>query len=149
MKFRAWDEKYNCWDESPITCYPYEEFKKQGRTIQWSTGLKDKNGKEIYTGDIVTTIYQKDPNQHIGEIIFHQETGSFRIQTYDSLLPIVTLRYVDDKPQGLLQVADEVIGNIFELPCHKPNAFDHNGECLTCDAWATDCQFLRKNESEV
>ena len=47
MKFRAWDEKYNCWDESPITCYPYEEFKKQGRTIQWFTGLKDKNGKDI------------------------------------------------------------------------------------------------------
>jgi hypothetical protein len=36
-----------------------------------------------------------------------------------------------------------VVGNIFQLPCHKPNAFDHNGECLTCDAWATDCQFLK------
>ena len=138
MKFRAWDEKYNCWDESPITCYPYEEFKKQGRTIQWSTGVKDKNGKEIYTGDIVTTIYTNDPYHCIGEVIFHNESGGYRIKAYNTLLPLVTFRFVDNKPDVLV-VADKVVGNIFELPC-KP---DHNGECLTCDAWLTDCQFIK------
>ena len=143
MKYRAWDEKYNCWDESPITCYPNEDFKKQGRTIQWSTGLIDKNNKEIYQGDIVNTIYPNDAYLHIGEVIYHTETCSFRIKTIKQLLPIVILRSVDDKPEELLQVADEVVGNIFELPCHKPNAFDHNFECLTCDGWPSDCQFRK------
>ena len=143
MKYRAWDEKYNCWDESPITCYPNEDFKKQGRTIQWSTGLIDKNNKEIYQGDIVNTIYPNDAYLHIGEVIYHTETCSFRIKTIKQLLPIVILRSVDDKPEELLQVADEVVGNIFELPCHKPNAFDHNFECLTCDGWPSECQFRK------
>ena len=52
-QFRAWDEKYNCWDKTPITCYPYEDVKKQGRTIQWFTGLKDINGTSIFDGDLV------------------------------------------------------------------------------------------------
>jgi hypothetical protein len=37
----------------------------------------------------------------------------------------------------------EVIGNIFQLPCNP----DHNGECLVCDCWLSDCPFNKeKNE---
>ena len=80
------------------------------------TGLTDKNGKEIYEGDIVKTIYVNDPVNDIGNIIYHVETGAYRIKTSKHLLPIVTYRFIEDKPQGLLQVADEIIGNIFENP---------------------------------
>jgi len=68
FKYRIWDEKYNCWDDVPITCYPYEDFKKQGRIVQWYTGLKDKTGKEIYQGDIVN--YKINNNFIIAEVVW-------------------------------------------------------------------------------
>lgn len=52
-KCRVYDEKRRCWCIEPIMVYPETPIVKQGRTIQWYTGLADKNGKEIYQGDIV------------------------------------------------------------------------------------------------
>ena len=75
LKFRAWDEKYNCWDSTPILWYPYEDCIKQGRTIQWFTGLTDKNDKEIWTGDILT--YKTGVN---GQVLYEADHGGYIFQ---------------------------------------------------------------------
>ena len=68
------------------------------------TGLKDKNGKEVYESDIVIGIYNK-----IGIIQYYALTprSGFGIQYWDK----DSLRWSDE-----IGLEFEVIGNIYENP---------------------------------
>ena len=67
------------------------------------TGLKDKNGKEIYEGDIVRPFYE---DKTIAQIMYSK--GSFKILSSNGKDGFLSWNYFQEDV--------EVIGNIFENP---------------------------------
>ena len=114
IKFRVWDEKTNSWDRckdgSHFCLYPETELLSNGRVFQQYTGLKDKNDKEIFEGDILKHLIDEDEflseRTANREIIFNN--GIFG-------LPCVIFKNNVDNLRYYSQIG-EVIGNIFENP---------------------------------
>ena len=125
-KFRIWDEKYNCWSKDSILCYPGEELKKQGRTIQWYIGVKDNEGKEICEGDIV----KLGSLNYIVEWNHTDCKWQGRSPAHHGYTHPVTEHFLHLR-------SGVIVGNLFEHPCKM----DHNGECLVCDEPQDGCKF--------
>ena len=103
IKFRVWDSiNMYPWDEIK-TFLGFDDFYEPSNIWMQYTGLHDKNGKEIYEGDIVTGWFDREK---ITGNIFYGSDAEFYIER-NGLFGI-----------GLNNAQDwtEVIGNIYENP---------------------------------
>lgn len=113
IKFRAWyDQKELMYsDEYSVLehFFAWSYHWKPEHLMQY-TGLKDKNGKEIYEGDIVKCNPSYKENHEIGTIAWEKRRGGFVVkvgrptsQGFDAL-----------KMAGATH--KEIVGNIYENP---------------------------------
>ncbi len=125
FKFRVWDEVNNkFYSQEVLNALPLNVF-LASKHIQQYTGLNDKNGKEVYEGDIIRGMFDFGP-------------AGFK----EEILPVNWDNKKGYQWEYWELTTIEVVGNIFQYPC-KP---DHNGECIICDCWLIDCPFIKKNE---
>src|SRR5690554_736873 len=89
------------YKEGDTSLFNYEEVE-----LMEFTGLKDKNGKEIYEGDIVRFHY-KTGVYKIGIVVWNDLFGSWDIDCSD---------FVSYKSLKQYKSVSEVIGNIYENP---------------------------------
>ena len=117
IKFKAWHKEKKIMGEvlgidilhkemffsnEDVDCYEHTDF-KDIELMQY-TGLKDKNNKEIYEGDILSDGNNEKPYK----VIF--ENGSFRAE-FEGDFEEHSFDLIDVVTQGC-----EVVGNIYKNP---------------------------------
>jgi len=115
IKFRIWDgkEMLNDWLvlSQALTMVVATQLARSGIVVMQYTGLRDKNGKDIYEGDLFGIKNRSGELEIVGEVIFDTDLAQF------------TIKYTNGGWGELWQhliaptnKAKDVIGNIYENP---------------------------------
>ncbi len=132
LKFRVYIREHSKYVYFSLGDFDYSDryLHQSDIPVEQFTGSYDKNNKPIYEGDFIRGQFDHGPaglREEILPVKWSNEDG-YQWNYWD----LSTI---------------EVVGNEHEWPCRKPGSFDGNGECLTCDCWATDCPFLKFSSS--
>ena len=120
-EFRAWTEEgkamyygvYPFRDGTLLLSYDeiaFDEVPASDFILMQSTGLKDKNGKEIYEGDIVK--YKSGCYTYTEEVAYNKNFAGFGVR--DANTDIIFTFWVLAENVDLISL--EVIGNIYQNP---------------------------------
>lgn len=131
FKFRIWDNLYKQWlkkkvyhsgircNEDGIGQFSYLQH-DHGVTISQYTGLKDKNGKGIFEGDILQCPWGFS-NEHfsVGEVVFWD--GAFYLskgeeKEWPDIIPFNLYSFNDTPTRRELWRDATIIGNRYENP---------------------------------
>ncbi|MES0444931.1 MAG: YopX family protein [Desulfobacterales bacterium] len=120
IKFRAWDKTGECmvpWNAMTQTAFNDNKMNllydimcghRLNVELMQYTGLKDKNGKEIYEGDIIKT----------GQLDSHVNSVEWRsVVKYENEKAMFTVDSMPLQFEG--DFMPEVIGNIYEEEDHE------------------------------
>ena len=118
-KFRAWTEEgkamyydvYPFKDGTLLLSYDgiaFDEVPASDFILMQSTGLKDKNGKEIFEGDVVK--YEVGCNTYTEEVAYDKNFAGFGVKDAKANIVFTFGEIAEDI--GLISL--EVVGNIYK-----------------------------------
>ena len=120
-KFRAWTEEgkvmyydvYPFKNDALLLSYDeiaFDEVPASDFILMQSTGLKDKNGSEIFEGDIVK--YEAGCNTVTEEVAYDKNFAGFGVRDADTDIIFTFLQLAD----VVDLISLEVVGNIYQNP---------------------------------
>ena len=100
----VWNNKVYAYDKAKLTHNNQINLMIDEEYIMQSTGLKDKNGQDIFAGDVVRVL------DSLYTVFYDEERASYRLKPHDDRWNV---DYMSNFSHG---GNFEVVGNIYENP---------------------------------